>query len=110
MQQAISTFVQATLATTAKIEAALIANDWDSLSRVAHQNKGSAGYMGAERVVGLALQVQADAKALLSSTNAARAEETELPVASVITLARCEALKRCLSEMAEHLAAMTDKE
>lgn len=109
MQQAVSTFVQTTLATAGKIDTALSSNDWDSLSRVAHQNKGSAGYMGADRVVAIALQVQADAKALLSSSNAAKAEGKEPPSASVLVRARCETLKRCLSEMAEQLSAMTDQ-
>jgi len=98
-RDALAMFVQVAQPTAAKMTSALAAGNFDEFHRSVHQLKGSAGYIGAERVQALALTLQTESAELKKAAAAAREGGAEPPVTPHGVAARAQALLRCLNEL-----------
>jgi len=104
MLQAVTMFVTSSRDVPATIETALEAHNFEKLHRAVHQCKGSAGYIGAERVHALSLELQTQARALQQQQSAVADPATvEAPLA---VRAQVHALARCLTELLSQLDTM----
>lgn len=107
MSQAVSMFIASSKDVPETIEAALAQHDFERLHRAVHQCKGSAGYIGAERVHAISLELQTSARSL-QQQQAAAAEEagTAALEAPLEVRAQVHALTRCMAELFTQLEGM----
>ena len=97
-------FVSTSRSVPEQIEASLSGNNFDKLHRTVHQCKGSAGYIGAERVHQLSLDLQTRARELQQQQQAAA--DPAAVSAPLEVRAQVHTLMRCLHELFEELDRM----
>jgi len=101
ISQAVAMFISSSTDIPQQIKSALATHNYGKLHRVVHQCKGSAGYIGAERVATISLTLQLGARELQQQQAAAIAAEDESGsiVAPLHVRAQVHVLIRCLAEL-----------
>jgi len=104
MTQAVTMFVNTSREVPGQIETAMAKKDFEKLHRTVHQCKGSAGYIGAERVQAVALDLQQAARDL-QTQQAAAADPLSVNAPPKVK-AQVYVLSRCLTELFTELDKM----
>lgn len=103
MSQAVSMYLASSKELPATIQAALASRSYEKLHRTVHQCKGSAGYIGAERVHAVALELQETARALHQQQLDAGGGGAGAVQAPLAVCAQVHALCRCMVELIAEL-------
>ncbi|KAJ1640673.1 signal transduction histidine kinase [Pavlovales sp. CCMP2436] len=105
MSHAVTMFITSSKEVPEQITLALATHNFEKLHRTVHQCKGSAGYIGAERVATISLTLQTAAREL-QQQQAASAEPGSV-VAPLYVRAQVHALTSCMKELFDELEKVT---
>lgn len=105
MGRGVSMFLNTNRDVPSKVISQLEAKQFPDLRRTAHTCKGSAGFVGAERVNKVALMLQNTTQEILDKQKAA--EDPSTVEASVEVKALTHTLARCVTELLAELDTMT---
>mmetsp|Transcript_19446 Transcript_19446/g.49435 ORF Transcript_19446/g.49435 Transcript_19446/m.49435 type:complete len:696 (-) Transcript_19446:77-2164(-) len=105
ISQAVGMFISSSKDIPHQIKSSLTTHNYGKLHRAVHQCKGSAGYIGAERVATISLTLQQSAREL-QQQQAASAEPGSV-VAPLYVRAQVHALTSCMKELFDELEKVT---